>query len=242
MRAGMAARLYGAAFVALLAAVLAGTVVQAQTTAPLLPGEKPVQSSKPVVRQQPAARQVPAEKQAVKPPFDALTPEDRQRFARMAESRKRGLAAAASGNSETYRLALSILEAPAQPIVPSRLAGTWRCRTFSLGGTLGPKFAASKTGWFRCRILPEGNGYTLRKLSGSMSWLGRLRKTDAKSMLYYGTAIARGDRQPIYPEKVRFGSHRVGILQQIARNRLRIEMPEPTHYAQSHHDLIELAR
>ena len=61
-------------------------------------------------------------------------------------------------------------------------------------------------------------------------------------MLYYDTAIARGDRQPIYPEKVRFGSHQVGILQQIARNRLRIEMPEPTHYAQSHHDLIELAR
>ena len=122
------------------------------------------------------------------------------------------------------------------------MRGNWRCRTFSLGGTLGAKFVVSKTGWFRCRILPEGNGFTLRKLSGSMSWLGRLRTVDPKTLLYYGTAIARGDRQPIYPEKVRFGSHQVGILQQIGRNRLRIEMPEPAHHAQSYPDLIELVR
>ncbi|MGE3245508.1 MAG: DUF4893 domain-containing protein [Beijerinckiaceae bacterium] len=175
-------------------------------------------------------------------PLDALTATDRHRLTRMEASRTRALAAAADGDASVYKLALSILNAPAQRINTARLQGEWRCRTFSLGGRLGPKFAASKTAYFRCRILEEGNGFTLRKLSGSMSWLGRLRLLGPDRMLYYGTAIARGDKQPIYPEIVRFGAHYAGILQQIGPGRLRMELPEPVHSSQSFHDLVELVK
>lgn len=175
-------------------------------------------------------------------PVDDLTAADKDRFARIGESRARALAAAQAGDPPTYRLARQIVDAPALPIADQDIIGTWRCRTFALGGTLGPKFAASKTGCFRCRILPEGNGFTLRKLSGSMAWLGRVRRLSTGRMLYYGTAIAQGDRIPIYPEESRFSSRQVGILQKIGPNRLRIEMPEPKHRASSFHDVVELVR
>lgn len=174
--------------------------------------------------------------------LEALTQADRARLSRMEASRKKGVATARNGDPGVFALAMSILDAPAKAVDLRKLKGNWKCRTFSLGGTLGSKFWASKTGFFRCRIVAGRKGFSLRKLSGSMAWSGTLRSLDDKRVLYYGTAIARGDKIPVYPASSRFSAHQVGILQQITGRRLRIEMPEPRHKAQSFHDLIELVR
>ncbi len=222
-------------------AIAAGTVsAQPASTEPA--GQQPISGPQSAPLALVPLRDSAAKGLKREPPYDALRQEDFARLLRLEASRKRGLAAAAAGNRANYRLAVSIIEAPAQVIDAKRLPGRWLCRTFSLGGNLGPKFAASKTSFFRCRIIREGNGYTVKKTSGSMAWLGRLRAIDGKQMLYYGSAIARGDRIPVYPEKRRFSSHQVGVLEQISRNRLRMEMPEPVHRGQSFHDLIELVR
>lgn len=171
-----------------------------------------------------------------------LTPKDRGRLERMEASRAKGMNAAQGGDPKVFRQLMKVMNAEPRKIDVKKITGNWRCRTFSLGGTLGrggPRVGV--TPFFRCRIQASDEGLMLRKLSGSMSWLGWFEPLGENRLLYYGTAIARGDRIPLYPKGDAYG-HRVGVLEQVGRNRLRLEMPEPTHFASSFHDVVELVR
>ena len=87
----------------------------------------------------------------------------------------------------------------------------------------------------------EEGRLVLRKLTGSVTWLARLTPITAQSLLYYGTYAARSDKNAVYPGGDAY-NHQVGILQNHAGQRFRIEMPRPTHSATSDHDVVELFR
>ncbi len=196
-----------------------------------------------------SGRQVPtAPVQRVPPPRERpawmapLTERDKARIETIVESRSKGRARAeADSGNRAARAAIALMDLDAIPIVEKQLLGTWQCRTYGLGGTLYPQRGADVTANFRCRVDRDKSGLVLKKLTGSVTWLARLTPITSQSMLYSGTYIARGDRQPIYPAGDAY-HHQVGILQQLDRDRFRIEMPRPTHTATSDHDVVELFR
>ena len=187
----------------------------------------------------PPAQQLPRERPAWMAP---LTESDKDRIEDIIESRTKGRdRAAADAGSRAARAAIALMDLDGIPIVEKQLLGNWQCRTYGLGGTLYPNRGADVSGAFRCRIERDKSGLVLRKTTGSVTWLARLTPITPQSMLYYGTYIARGDKQPIYPAGDAY-HHQVGILQQVDRERFRIEMPRPTHSATSDHDVVELFR
>lgn len=174
--------------------------------------------------------------------MEPLTERDKDRIENIVESRSKGRERAErdTGNP-VARAAAALLDLDAIPLVEKQLLGTWQCRTYGLGGTLYPNSGADVSGPFRCRVERDHNGLVLRKLTGSVTWLARLTPITAQSLLYYGTYAARSDKNAIYPAGDPY-NHQVGILQQLDRQRLRIEMPKPTHSATSDHDVVELFR
>jgi hypothetical protein len=172
----------------------------------------------------------------------SLTERDRERIEDIVESRSKGRERVARDpDNATARAAAALLDLDAIPLVEKQLLGTWQCRTYGLGGTLYPNRGADVSGPFQCRVERDKEGLVLRKLTGSVTWLARLAPITEHSLLYYGTYAARGDKNAIYPDGDPY-HHQVGILQQLDRQRFRIEMPRPTHYATSDHDVVELFR
>lgn len=130
------------------------------------------------------------------------------------------------------------MQASAQPVKASALIGRWRCRTFELGG----KFQAlNVTATFDCRIKRDGSDLVLEKTSGSVRRLGRLEIIDDLRTLYYGAYVAEGDRPETYPASDPYRDE-VGVLFSLGDNHLRLELPAPNADAQSHHDVIDLAK
>ena len=174
--------------------------------------------------------------------MEPLTERDKDRIEDVVESRSRGRERAARDpDNPVARAAAALLDLDAIPLVEKQLLGTWQCRTYGLGGTLYPNRGADVSGPFQCRVERDRNGLVLRKLTGSVTWLARLTPVTAQSLLYHGTYAARSDKNAIYPEGDPY-NHQVGILQQLDRQRFRIEMPTPTHSATSDHDVVELFR
>jgi len=181
-----------------------------------------------------------------------LTEKDRLRVLRLFDSRQRSLARAMR-NARDDRKSLAAIEAaqkllsvPSVPAVPDQLIGRWRCRSISLGGSLGdgnPQFAADIGGNFECAIARDPRGLVFRKLTGSMKKLARLEplKGEGAFLLYYGTTIAQSDPQPTYPGGDPYG-HEVGLMAQLGPDRLRLELSEPNHSASAGHEVIELVR
>ena len=196
----------------------------------------------------PAAPPQPAPQPQSAPPaarpawMDPLTERDKARIEDIVESRSkgRGRAALDTGNP-VARAAAALLDLDAIPLVEKQLLGTWQCRTYGLGGTLYPERGADVSGPFQCRVERDREGLVLRKLTGSVTWLARLAPVTEHSLLYYGTYAARSDKNAIYPGGDAY-NHQVGILQQLDRQRFRLEMPSPTHSATSDHDVVELFR
>lgn len=171
-----------------------------------------------------------------------LTERDKGRIEDIVESRSKGRERVARDpDNAAARAAAALLDLDAIPFVEKQLLGTWQCRTYGLGGTLYPNRGADVSGPFQCRVERDKAGLVLRKTTGSVTWLARLAPITAHSLLYYGTYAARGDKNAIYPDGDAY-HHQVGILQQLARQRFRIEMPRPTHSATSDHDVVELFR
>lgn len=171
-----------------------------------------------------------------------LTERDKERIEDIVESRSKGRERVARDHDNAAaRAAAALLDLDAIPLVEKQLLGTWKCRTYGLGGTLYPNRGADVSGPFQCRVERDKAGLVLRKTTGSVTWLARLAPITAHSLLYYGTYAARGDKNAVYPSGDPY-HHQVGILQQLARERFRIEMPRPTHYATSDHDVVELFR
>lgn len=200
---------------------------------------------------QTARNEPPSRTRVQLPPATApLLDKDKARYGALVQSRNEALARSArnAGNDARALAALAktraLLDAPAEPIDESQLPGAWTCTSHSIGGSLGdgsPQFAADVGSAFQCRIDKDRQGLVLRKTSGSMKKLARLVRLSDEEMLYYGTTIAQGDPQPVYPAGDPYG-HEVGSLAQLGANRLRIELSQPNHSASAGHEVIELVR
>jgi hypothetical protein len=179
-----------------------------------------------------------------------LVDKDKGRFERLSQSRAKALesAARAAGDNakalDALRQVRQFLAIPARPLDEALLVGRWRCRAYTFGGTLGdtdPEFAASVGTFFECRISRDGTGLVFHKITGSMKKQARLVRIQDDRMLYYGTTVAQSDQQPTYPDGDTYG-HEVGVLDQLSPTTLRIELPEPNHYASAGHEVVELVR
>jgi hypothetical protein len=161
---------------------------------------------------------------------------DRTRIRNLAASREKALGLAASGKAEDLRLTRDLLSAAAIPLDPAKLPGNWRCRSFELGGI----FPLTVNKFFACRIRREGSALLLEKTSGSVLRRARLAPIDDRRMLMYGAYYAVGDKpQPYGADDYH---DEVGILERIAPDRLRVELPEPRAYNTARHEVIELVR
>ena len=232
--------------VALVLSALAGGPTSAQSTGNDQGGSA---SGAQPPNVSPAAPVIERPARATPPPtperpawMDPLTERDKGRIEDIVESRSRGRERIARDpGNKTAQAAAALLDRDAIPLVEKQLLGAWQCRTYGLGGTLYPNRGADVSGPFQCRVERDRNGLVLRKLTGSVTWLARLTPVTAHSLLYYGTYAARGDKNAIYPDGDAY-HHQVGILQQLDRQRFRLEMPRPTHSATSDHDVVELFR
>jgi hypothetical protein len=242
---------WGALFM-LVSTVIAGSAASAQSTgndqggsasgtqAPNVSPTGPA-TDRPVHTTPPPTR--PPSAEPARPAWmGPLTERDKGRIEDIVESRSKGRERIARDvDNKIARAAAALLDLDAIPLVEKQLLGAWQCRTYGLGGTLYPNRGADVSGAFKCRVERDREGLVLRKLTGSVTWLARLTPVTAHSLLYYGTYAARGDKNAIYPGGDAY-NHQVGILQQLDRRRFRIEMPRPTHYATSDHDVVELFR
>jgi hypothetical protein len=232
--------------VALVLSALAGGPTSAQSTGNDQGGSA---SGTQPPNVSPAAPAIERPAHATPPPtperpawMDPLAERDKGRIEDIVESRSRGRERIARDpGNKTAQAAAALLDRDAIPLVEKQLLGAWQCRTYGLGGTLYPNRGADVSGPFQCRVERDRNGLVLRKLTGSVTWLARLTPVTAHSLLYYGTYAARGDKNAIYPDGDAY-HHQVGILQQLDRQRFRLEMPRPTHSATSDHDVVELFR
>ena len=161
---------------------------------------------------------------------------DRNRIRNIAKSRETALGLAAAGKANELRLARELLAAPPLPLDPSKLAGTWRCRSVQLGGI----FPITINPFFSCRIRREAGALWFDKTSGSVLRRARLEPIDDTRMLMFGAYRAEGDK--IEPYGVDDTHDEVGVLERIGPNRLRIELPQPRAYNSAGHEVIELVK
>jgi hypothetical protein len=165
-----------------------------------------------------------------------LKPADRTRIQNVAASREKAVVLAAAGNAAELRAVKELLGVPSQPLDPQALDGSWRCRTFKVGGD--PPL--STTPFFACRIVREGRTLFLEKISGSIRRKARLDPIDGKRMLMFGAYWAGGEKAA--PYGVDDYRDEVGILERLGANRLRVELPEPRAFSEARHEIIELLR
>jgi hypothetical protein len=161
---------------------------------------------------------------------EEASPFDQSRLARLEEARARGL-------SESGGAAQDVLSAPA---TGGSLVGTWRCRTFKLGGMT----AAMQYSWFRCRITDEGGLLHFEKISGSQRMGGTLYP-EGNGYVYLGASWVKGEHPHRYSGNgASVGARatpddQIGMMTATA-NGARLEMPYPVQ--ESVFDVVELRR
>lgn len=171
-----------------------------------------------------------------------ITPEDRDRLDRLAESIRKGDAAAAASDpapADTTTLR-TILDAPDGTVAIDRLAGNWRCRTIKVGEIL------VVYSWFRCRITATAEGLRLEKISGSQRLSGILYPDGPTRLILLGAGTVNDEPPVPYSALAAKGDPAdpdadvVGVLTQPAPDRLRIVIPFPRY--ESIYDVMELKR
>ena len=171
-----------------------------------------------------------------------ITPADRGRLDRLAESIKQGDATAAASNpapADTQVLR-AILDPPDRPVAVDQLAGNWRCRTIKVGHIL------VVYSWFKCRIAATDDGLRLEKLSGSQRLSGILYPDGPTRLILLGAGTLNDDPPVPYSALAGEGdpadpdADMVGVLTQPAPDRLRIVFPFPRY--ESIYDVMELKR
>jgi len=166
-----------------------------------------------------------------------LTALDATRIKRFDESRKAARREAGDGDAKLLPILAELMDAQPQGIELKTTLGKWRCRRFNLGGEF---FKLSVNPYFNCKISRQGDDYVFEKTSGSQLMLGKLERVDEHRLIYYG-AYYSGPPKPVYPPTDSYHDE-VGFLFRLGPDRLRLELPLPTAYASSHHDVIELTR
>ena len=176
---------------------------------------------------------------------EEASPADVQRLSLLSESRAKGLLEAANGNPSDVAAARSILSAGVVSASPSRLTGTWRCRTIKLGG-LTPTIVYS---WFKCRISDRGGQLLFEKTSGSQRTSGTLYP-DGGGFVYLGASYVHyngaNEKPPAYSGTgaaagaSQTPDDQIGLLSLTYDGRARLELPYPVQ--ESTFDVIELKR
>ena len=165
-----------------------------------------------------------------------VTPADREKLAKINDTREQALAEARAGGTRQY---LDILD---QTLAGDLLSlregfdpvGAWRCRTLKLGK--GAPIVVY--GWFDCRITDDGAGWFLEKRTGSQRTSGRFYDNGDKEMYYLGVLSVDGDPKAAYgsaPER-----NQVARAVRPGPNRLRLEFPMPQF--ESRFDILEMER
>jgi len=170
---------------------------------------------------------------------EQASPYDAKRFARLDESRSKGLAEAQAGRDmSAIREALD--GAPAS-ISGDALTGNWHCRTIKLGG-LAPSLVYT---WFNCRISHRGGGLFLEKVSGSQR-MGGFLYPDANGFVYLGASSAKNEPPHAYSGNgasvgaVVTPDDQIGLFTASSTNAARVEFPYPVQ--ESTFDILQLRR
>lgn len=164
-----------------------------------------------------------------------LTPQDQDRLARLDATRAAALAEArARGAPGDVAVLDRVLSGRLISVREPDLTGEWRCRTLKLGKTAG----LVVYGWFRCRIVDDGAGWRLDKLTGSQRVSGRFYDDGETRMTFVG-ALSFGD-EPRAAYGQPGARNQAGVAVRPGRDRLRLEFPEPEF--ESAFDILDLER
>ena len=176
---------------------------------------------------------------AADPFLDLLTAADRGRMEMFEQVRATALEEALTkGEAADRREAEKMLEGAPMPLTAATVKRRWRCRTIKLGAQsdLLPLVVYAD---FQCRIVEGADGLRFEKVTGSQRTAGRLIPWGTHRFGYAGSAWYGYEKGP----KV-YGADgerdEVGVLFQVGRDRLRLELPSPR--LESKFDVIELRR
>lgn len=164
-----------------------------------------------------------------------LTAQDRDRLARLDATRSAALAdARARGGPADVAVLEGVMSGRLLSVRSADLTGDWRCRTLKLGKSAG----LVAYGWFRCRIVDDGAGWRLDKLTGSQRISGRFYDDGETRMIFAG-ALSFGD-EPRAAYGRPGARNQVGVAVRPGPDRLRLEFPEPEF--ESAFDVMDLER
>ena len=113
-------------------------------------------------------------------------------------------------------------------------AGEWRCRTIKAGGTV----PLVVYGWFKCRIIDDGAGWKLEKLTGSQRTTGRFFTMSATRLTYAGAGHVAGESASRYGDSPR--DNQVAYAERREADRVLLMFPAP--YYESKFDILVLER
>lgn len=164
-----------------------------------------------------------------------LSAQDRTRLERLDVLRGTALSEARARAAPADLAALDqALSGALLPVRNVDLTGAWRCRTLKMGRSAG----LVVYGWFRCRIVDDGAGWRLDKLTGSQRVSGRFYDDGETRMIFAG-ALSLGD-EPRRAYGQPDARSLVALAVRPGRDRLRLEFPEPPF--DSAFDVMELER
>ncbi|RWO55198.1 DUF4893 domain-containing protein [Mesorhizobium sp.] len=163
-----------------------------------------------------------------------ITPADKVRLDKYAETRKAALDEARAGDDAEVKQLDALLAKPLVAFSDKDLAGNWQCRTIKAGG-LSPLVIY---GWFKCKVSDDGSGWMLEKRTGSQRTKGRFFDDGEKRAIYLGSFFVNND--PAKPYGSGPQSDQVGYAFRNSANEWRIEFPAPYH--ESKLDILELRR
>ena len=165
-----------------------------------------------------------------------LTPADQGRLAGFETSLNAALAEARAGGSPADTATLeAVLSGKPLPLAEGYdLTGMWRCRTLKLGGGL----PLTVYGWFKCRIIDDGAGWKLEKLTGSQRTTGRFFTMSATRLTYAGAGHVAGESARRYGDSPR--DNQVAYAERREADRVLLMFPAP--YYESKFDILVLER
>lgn len=167
---------------------------------------------------------------------EAVTEEDAERLAGY-EAVKAGALdqAYAEGDKTEFATIAVVLAKPALSFSGFDMTGDWRCRTTKMGGGLT---ALTPYGWFRCRVVDDGSGLVVEKLTGSQRTRGRLYAEGDRRLVYLGAGYYNDDPPLAYGLGAR--SDEPGYVLRGGANEWRIEFPSPAY--ESNFNVLEFRR
>jgi hypothetical protein len=164
-----------------------------------------------------------------------LTAQDKARLQRFDATRAAAISAAKSTGAPADVAVLDrALSGALLSVRDADLTGDWRCRTLKLGKSAG----LVVYGWFRCRIVDDGAGWRLDKLTGSQRVSGRFYDDAGTRMIFAGALSLADEPRKAYGKPG--ARNQVAFAVRPGPARLRLEFPEPEF--ESAFDVMELER